>query len=173
VITSGWRQPEVLIVTVLAAAFAVAPAAGQTGQALCAATPVAAAAPVTTVSTAFASFGDTTQYVQASSGLPLLADGASLTAGCTRTPGIQSIVRFSARSLNGTGQIHVEVLANRGRLVLDGGLVSAPATLSVLEAVVIPWDRNGRGATDLQVRLTAVGGSFEIGEIYVDPYLMR
>jgi hypothetical protein len=162
-----------LIVTVLAAAFAVAPAAGQTGQALCAATPVAAAAPVTTVSTAFASFGDSTQYVQASSGLPLLADGASLTAGCKRTPGIQSIVRFYARSVSGTGAIHVEVLANRGKLLLDGGLVKASSTLAALDAVVIPWERNGNGATDLQVRLTAVGGSFEIGDVYVDPFVQR
>jgi hypothetical protein len=158
----------VLIVSALAAAaLGASTASGQTGQALCAATPV------TNVLTPFSLLGDTSQYVQASSGLTLLSDGGTLTASCTRTPGIQSIVRFSARSLNGTGQIHVEVLANRGRLVLDGGLVSAPATLSVLEALVIPWDRNGRGATDLQVRLTAVGGSFEIGDVYVDPYLMR
>jgi hypothetical protein len=158
----------VLIVTVLAAAaLGVVPASGQTGQALCSATPV------TNLLTPFALLGDTSQYVQASSGLTVLSDGGTLTASCTRTPGIQSIVRFSARSLNGTGQIHVEVLANRGKVVLDGGLVSASGTLSVLEAVVIPWDRNGKSATDLQVRLTAVGGSFEIGDIYVDPFLMR
>jgi hypothetical protein len=159
----------VLIVSVLAAAaFGVIPAMAHRGQATCAATPV------TNVATPFASLGDTTQYVQASSGLSLLTDGGTLTASCTRTPGIQSIVRFSAANLSGgTGAIHVEVLASRGKVVLDGGLVSAPATLSALDAVVIPWDRNGRGATDLQVRLSAVGGSFEIGEIYVDPYVMR
>jgi hypothetical protein len=158
----------VLIVTVLAAAaLGVMPASGQTGQALCAATPV------TNVLTPFASFGDTTQYVQASSGLPLLTDGGVLTASCTRTPGIQSIVRFYAANLSGSGAIHVEVLVNRGKLVLDGGLVTAPATLTALDSVVIPWDRNGKGATDLQVRLTAVGGSFEIGDVYVDPFLMR
>jgi hypothetical protein len=158
----------VLIVSVLAAAaFGVMPAMAHRGQATCAATPVM------NVATPFASLGDTTQYVQASSGLSLLTDGGTLTADCTRTPGIQSIVRFSARSVSGTGAIHVEVLANRGKVVLDGGLVTAPATLTALDAVVIPWDRNGRGATDLQVRLSAVGGSFEIGEIYVDPYVMR
>jgi hypothetical protein len=159
----------VLIVSALAAAaLGVMPASGQTGQALCSATPV------TNVLTPFALLGDTTQYVQASSGLSLLTDGGTLTASCTRTPGIQSIVRFSAANLSGgTGAIHVEVLANRGTLILDGGLVTAPSTLTALDAVVIPWDRNSRGATDLQVRLTAVGGSFEIGEIYVDPYLMR
>jgi hypothetical protein len=158
----------VLIVSVLAAAaLGASTASGQTGQALCAATPV------TNVLTPFALLGDTTQYVQASSGLTLLSDGGTLTASCTRTPGIQSIVRFSAANLSGTGAIHVEVLANRGKLVLDGGLVTAPSTLTALDAVVIPWDRNGRGATDLQVRLTAVGGRFEVGDVYVDPFVMR
>jgi hypothetical protein len=65
------------------------------------------------------------------------------------------------------------VLANRGKLLLDGGLVKASPTLAALDAVVIPWERNGNGATDLQVRLTAVGGSFEIGDVYVDPFVQR
>jgi len=52
--------------------------------------------------------------------------------------------------------------------------VTAPATLTLLDAVVLPWDRDqDKAATDLQVRLTAVGGSFEIGDVYVDPFLMR
>jgi hypothetical protein len=174
VIKSGWRHPGALIVTACtAAAVGVLPATGQTGQALCAATPVSAATRVTSVSTSFAALGDTTEYVQASSGLPLLADGASLTSDCTRTPGIQSIVRFYARSVSGTGAIHVEVLANRGKLLLDGGLVKAPSTLAAVDAVVIPWDKSGKSATDLQVRLTAVGGSFEIGDVYVDPFVQR
>jgi hypothetical protein len=168
VIKSGWRHPGVLIVTVLAAAvLGVLPATAQPGQAQCAAT-----APKNLLNP-FASLGDNAQYVQASSGVPLLADGATLTANCTRTPGIQSIVRFYARNLSGTGAIHVEILANHGKDLLDGGLVTAPSTLTALNAVVIPWDRNGRGATDLQVRLTAVGGSFEIGDVYVDPFVMR
>jgi hypothetical protein len=171
VIKTGWRRPEVLIVTVLAAAsIGVTPVAAQSGQtapALCSATPV------TGLSTPFASLGDSTKYVLASSGLPLLADGASLATDCTRTPGIQSIVRFYARSVSGTGAIHVEVLASRGKVILDGGLVAAPSTLAALATVVIPWERNGKGATDLQVRLTAVGGSFEIGDVYVDPFLQR
>ena len=176
VIKSGWRQPGVLIVTVFAAAaLGVAPAIAATGETTaCAAIPVSAATPVSTLSSPFASFGDTSQYTIASSGLPLLADGASLTSNCTRTAGIQSIVRFSARSVSGTGRIHVEVLANRGTLLLEGGYVTAPATLTLLDAVVVPWDRHqNKSATDLQVRLTAVGGSFEIGDVYVDPYLQR
>ena len=173
-IKTGWRHPEVLIVTVLAAAvLGVMPAiaaTGQTAPTLCTTTAV------TGLLTPFASLGDTSQYVLASSGLPLLTDGASLTSDCVRTPGIQSIVRFYARSASasGTGAIHVEVLANRGTVLLDGGYVTAPATLTLLDAVVLPWDRHqNKAATDLQVRLTAVGGSFEIGDVYVDPFLMR
>lgn len=159
----------VLIVSALAAAaLGVTAANAQTGQAPCSATAV------TKVLTPFTSLGDTTQYVQASSGLTLLESGGVLTTDCTRTPGIQSIVRFYAANLSGgNGAIHVEVLARRGTLVLDGGLVTAPSTLTALEAVVIPWNRAGYSATDLKVRLTAVGGSFDIGDVYVDPYLMR
>jgi hypothetical protein len=168
VIKSGWRHPGVLIVTVLAAAvLGVLPATAQPGQAKCSKTPV------TSFLTPFASLGDNAQYVQASSGMPLVADGVTLTANCTRAPGIQPIVRFYARSVSGTGAIHVEVLANHGKVILDGGLVTAPSTLTALNTVVIPWDSNGKSATDLQVRLTAVGGSFEIGDVYVDPFLMR
>jgi hypothetical protein len=179
VIKSGWRQPEVLIVTVLAAAaLGVVPATAATAQTaaptLCSATAVSAATPVTTLSSPFTSVGDDSLYTLASSGSVLLADGSSLTSNCTRTAGIQSIVRFYARSLSGTGRIHVEVLANRGTVLLDGGYVTAPSTLTLLDAVVVPWDRHqNKSATDLQVRLTAVGGSFEIGDVYVDPYLQR
>jgi hypothetical protein len=168
-----------LIVTALAAAaLSVAPATAATGQAAvstrCSTTPVSSATPVTSLTNSFASLGDDAQYVLTSSGLPLLADGASLTSDCVRTPGIQSIVRFYARSLSGTGSIHVEVFANRGTVLLDGGYVTASATLSPLSAVVLPWDRRqSKSATDLQVRLTAAGGSFEIGDVYVDPYLQR
>jgi hypothetical protein len=177
VIKTGRRQPGVLIVTVLAAALGAAAATAASGQtaapSLCTTSPVSSATPVTSVTSPFTSLGDSTDYVLASSGTPLLADGATLTSSCTRTPGITSTIRFYARSASGTGAIHVEVLVNRGTVVLDGGLVTAPATLTALTAVVIPWDRNGKGATDLQVRLTAVGGSFEIGNVYVDPFLMR
>jgi hypothetical protein len=172
VIKAGWRHPGVLIVTALAAALvgvtAATAATGQTAPTPCTTTAV------TGLLTPFASVGDTSQYVLASSGLPLLTDGGSVTSDCVRTPGIQSIVRFSARSVSGTGAIHVEVLANRGTVLLDGGYVTAPATLTLLNAIVLPWDRHqNRAATDLQVRLTAVGGSFEIGDVYVDPFLMR
>lgn len=177
-IKSGWRHPGVLIVAVFAAAtigvMAASAATGQTAPTACSAIPVSAATPVTSLTSPFSSVGDNSQYMLASSGVPLLADGASLTTSCTRTPGIQSIVRFYARSVSGTGAIHVEVLVNRGTVRLDGGYVTASGTLSLLSAVVVPWDRrNNTAATDLQVRLTAVGGSFEIGAVYVDPFVMR
>jgi hypothetical protein len=57
--------------------------------------------------------------------------------------------------------------------VLDGGLVTATSTLDPVSTVAIPWDKSGKGASDVQVRLTAVGGSFEIGAVYIDPYVQR
>lgn len=123
--------------------------------------------------TSFASFGDATLYIQELSGTSSLDDGASLLATCARTAGIRPVVRFNARSLSGSGAIHVEVLTRRGTVVLDGGYVTAGATLGPVAQVVVPWDRNGYGAWDLQVRLTAVGGSFEIGDVFVDPYMQK
>lgn len=125
--------------------------------------------------TVFASLGDPLAYIGApnSSGSAVLSNGSSVATDCTRTPGIQATVRFYARSVGGTGAIHVEVIVNRGRTVLDGGLVTAGSTLAPVTSVAIPWDCAGRSATAMQVRLTAVGGDFEIGAIYIDPYLQK
>jgi hypothetical protein len=120
---------------------------------------------------AFSSFGDETLYIQTASGTTALDDGAAMLAGCARTSGIRPVVRFYARSIEGTGAVHVEVLTRRGSIVLDGGYVTAGAAFAPVQTVSIPWDRSG--ATDFQVRLTAVGGSFEIGDVYVDPYMQK
>ena len=136
-------------------------------------TACAAVAP-TTATAVFASLGDSTLYLEASPGTAQLDDGSSLTTSCTRTAGIQAVVRFYARSITGSGVIHVEVIADRGKTVLDGGLVTASSTLDPVSTVAIPWaTRHGQGASDLQVRLTAVGGSFEIGAVYIDPYVQK
>lgn len=124
-------------------------------------------------SASFASFGDGTLYIQTSSGTSSLDDGAVLLASCARTAGIRPVVRFNARSISGSGAIHVEVLTRRGTVVLDGGYVTAGPTLAPVAQVVVPWSWYGFGAWDLQVRLTAVGGSFEIGDVYVDPYMQK
>jgi len=59
------------------------------------------------------------------------------------------------------------------RLVLDGGLVSAPATMGpVAQIVILPVGLRS-GALPLQVRLTAVGGSFNIGDVYIDPFVQK
>lgn len=121
----------------------------------------------------FASFGDGTLYIQTSSGTSSLNDGSSLLAACARIAGIRPVVRFDARSISGTGTIHVEVLTRRGTVVLDGGYVGAGPTLAPVAQVVVPYAWYGYGARDLQVRLTAVGGSFEIGDVYVDPYMQK
>lgn len=143
-------------------------ATGTAGSTVC-----AAVAP-TTSTAVFSSYGDSLMYIDApTSGSTLLGDGASLTTDCTRTAGINATVRFYARSVSGTGAVHVEVLTNRGKTVLDGGFVTATDVLAPVSTVAITWDRYGKGAADVQVRLTAVGGSFEIGNVYVDPYMQK
>ncbi len=155
-----------IVMASMAVAGGSASAAGQ-GSTRC------TTAPAHSGTAAFFSFGDDTQYLQTSSGTPSLADGAVLLADCARTAGIRPVVRFYARSISGTGAIHVEVLARRGTVVLDGGYVTAGSTLAPVQATSIPWTQYGSGATDLQVRLTAVGGSFEIGDVFIDPYMQK
>jgi hypothetical protein len=123
--------------------------------------------------TPFAAWGDTTPYVLAPGGGVSLADGRSLTTDCIRVPKPQAIVRFFARSTTGSGSLHVELLVTGTRLVLDGGLVSAPATMGPVPQIVILPVGLRHGALPLQVRLTAVGGSFDIGDVYIDPYVQK
>jgi hypothetical protein len=124
-------------------------------------------------STPFAAWGDATPYVLAPGGGVSLADGQSLTTDCVRVPKPQPIVRFFAQSTGGTGSLHVELLVTGTRLVLDGGLVSAPATMGpVAQLVILPVGLRF-GALPLQVRITAVGGTFNIGDVYIDPYVQR
>jgi hypothetical protein len=123
-------------------------------------------------STPFAAWGDNASYVLSPGGGVSLANGASLTTACTKAPGIQSIVRFFARSTSGGGAIHVEVIVG-GNKVLDGGTVTAGGSMAPVDQVVVNWDRNDHRAADLQVRLTAVGGSFDIGDVYIDPFVMK
>lgn len=158
---------------VASASLAIAGGRAAAGTGSAGSTACAAVAP-TTSSTVFSAYGDGLLYINApTSGPALLGDGASLTTACTRTAGIKATVRFYARSASGTGAIHVEVIANRGKTVLDGGLVTATDVLAPVGTVAIPWDKVGQGATDIQVRLTAVGGSFEIGAVYIDPYMQK
>jgi hypothetical protein len=166
-VSKGRRFIGLVLIVAASLALVAGRASAATGTAAC-----AAVAPTTATATFF-SLGDTALYVNAPSDVPLLADGASLTTSCTRTAGIQAVVRFYARSIDGTGAIHVELLTNRGKTVLDGGYVTASSTLAAVSTVAVPWDKAGRGASDVQVRLTAAGGSFEIGSIYIDPYVQK
>jgi hypothetical protein len=123
--------------------------------------------------TPFSAWGDTTPYVLAPGGGGSLADGQSLTTACVRVPKVQPTVRFFAQSTSGSGSLHVELLVTGTPLVLDGGLVAAPATMGPVDQVVLLPFGLRRGALPVQVRLTAVGGSFDLGDVYVDPYVQR
>ena len=147
----------------IVAGTAAAPASAQSTG--CAASPHS--------STPFAAWGDTTPYVLAPGGAGSLADGQSVTTDCVRVPKPQPIVRFFAENTSGSGALHVELLVTGTRLVLDGGLVSAPATMGPVAQVVILPVGLRFGALPLQVRLTAAGGSFNVGDVYVDPFVQR
>jgi hypothetical protein len=160
----------VLAVTGLAIIAATATSAFARGG--CAADPSAG--------TPFAAWGDTNSYVLAPGGGARLDDGESLTTSCVKVIGAQPIVRFFAKTSNSGSNdgnrpaaLHVELLIpGSSLLVLDGGLVTATNTLAPLAQVVLQYEFKN-GATPLQVRLTAQGGGFNIGDVYIDPYVQR
>ena len=121
----------------------------------------------------FAAWGDTAPYVLAPGGDVSLSDGAQLTTDCVRVVRPQPVVRLFARSTSGSGVLHVELLVPGTPIVLDGGQVSAPADLGPTDAATSPSFSVKAGAVPLQVRLTAVGGSFDVGDVYIDPFVAR
>lgn len=121
-------------------------------------------------SAVFAAWNDMTPYVLAPGGRTSLAAGQSLTTDCLKVHKARPVVRFFARSAGGGGSLHVELLVS-GTYV-DGGFVSAPDSMGPVAQIVLPVDLSN-GNTELQVRLTAVGGSFDIGDIYIDPFVQR
>ena len=149
--------------------------------------------------TPFAAWGDTASYVLAPGGGTRLDDGESLTTACVKVIQAQPIVRFFAQSSsnggngnrngnggngngngnrngNGSGNghpaLHVELLVPGTGLVLDGGLVTATNTMAPVAQVVLQYGF-GNGATPLEVRLTALGGTFNIGDVYIDPFVQK
>jgi hypothetical protein len=121
-------------------------------------------------STPFAAFGDLTPYVLAQGGGTSLADGQSLTTDCLKVHKAKPVVRFFARSTSGGGSLHVELLVSGA--VVDGGYVTATDTMGPTAQVVLPVELRS-GNPQLQVRLTAVGGSFDVGDVYIDPYVQK
>jgi hypothetical protein len=108
----------------------------------------------------------------------LLPNGATATSGQLCFGLLNPGIRFFAMSPSGSGTVHVQVIANGllGSLaVLDGGNVSvgktwAPTaklgtTLSQLNSLV--------GAKSISIKLTAVNGSVEVDDLYIDPFLAR
>ena len=155
----------VFVATVLAALAGATANRASAGVASCAADAHA--------TTPFAAWGDTAPYVLAPGGGTSLTDGAQLTTDCVRVVRPQPVVRLFARSASGSGVLHVELLVPGTPIVLDAGQVSAPADLGPTgAATTVPFSVRA-GALPLQVRLTAVGGSFDVGDVYIDPFVAR
>ena len=155
-----------VVVASLATVAGTAAAPASAGNTSCAADPHAG--------TPFSTWGDATSYVLAPGGGVSLADGQALTTQCTRVTQPQPVVRFFAQSTSGTGSLHVELLVTGTKIVLDGGFVRAPATMGpVSQVVMVPAALLRYGALPLQVRLTAAGGAFDVGDVYIDPYVQK
>ena len=108
----------------------------------------------------------------------LLPTGATATSGQICFGLLNPGIRLFAMSPTGSGTVRVQVIAYGllGALsTLDGGTVSAGktwapspklgTTLSQLNTVL--------GAKSVAIRLTAVSGSVEVDDLYIDPFLHR
>jgi hypothetical protein len=106
-----------------------------------------------------------------SDGALYLPAGSSATSPCVTAPQIAGIVRFYAKQLGASGGgLRVEVLVKGG--VYPAATISAGAGWS--PTPILPTDAPYyKGAVAYQVRLTAVGGSFAVDDVYFDPYRSR
>jgi hypothetical protein len=108
----------------------------------------------------------------------LLPNGATATSGQVCFGLLNPGIRFFAMSPTGSGTVRVQVIAYGllGALAsLDGGTVSAGkawaptaklgTTLSQLNTLL--------GAKSIAIKLTAVNGSVEVDDLYIDPFLAR
>jgi hypothetical protein len=96
-----------------------------------------------------------------------LPAGSSATSACVTAPKIVGVVRFFARSSAPGAQLKVEILVKGG--VYQAGVVTAgsgfaPSPMLVSNAPAYS------GAVTYQVRLTALGGDFNVDDVYFDPY---
>jgi hypothetical protein len=108
----------------------------------------------------------------------LLPNGATATSAQLCFGLLNPGIRFFAMSPTGSGTVKVQVVATGllgGLTTLDGGTVSAgktwapspklSTTLSQLNSLV--------GAKSIAIKLTAVNGSVEVDDLYIDPFLAR
>jgi hypothetical protein len=99
-----------------------------------------------------------------------LPAGSSATSACVTAPQIVGIVRFFTKSLSAGGQLKVEVLVKGG--TYEAGTVTASSSWSP-SPMLASNAPHYKGAVTYQVRLTAVSGSFDVDDVYFDPYVSR
>lgn len=106
-----------------------------------------------------------------------LPAGSSAVSACTTAPMITSIVRFFVKNTGDpNGSLHVQIIVNGGKNgTLDGGTITATNSWAATSPIVLPWANPLKGAVQLQVELTPVGAnaSFEVDDVYIDPFLSR
>lgn len=97
-----------------------------------------------------------------------LPGGASATSACVTAPQIIGVVRFFAKSVGiSGGSLRVEILVKGG--VYQAGTVS-PDSGWAPSPILLSNAPQYKGAVTYQVRLTAIGGSFSVDDVYFDPY---
>jgi hypothetical protein len=106
----------------------------------------------------------------------VVGSGGVVTTSPICEPLLQPVLRLFVRNTGvSTGRLHVQFLVNQNNTlyVLDAGYWSFGSSWALSPIIAAQWTGPLSGA--LQVRLTAVGtgASFQIDDVYVDPYLSR
>ncbi len=89
-------------------------------------------------------------------------------------------MRLAVRQLTGTGRLKVEIIYS-GNRVKKAGVFEAPAATGVWApspilplATLLPKDElQALGSMDVQLRVSADSGSWEIDDVYLDPRALR
>jgi len=96
-----------------------------------------------------------------------LPAGATATSACVTAPHIVGIVRFWVRSASPGAQLKVEILVKGG--VYQAGTITAGTAWNP-SPMLHSNAPDYKGAVTYQVRMTAIGGTFTVDDVYFDPF---
>lgn len=89
-------------------------------------------------------------------------------------------MRLTVRRLTGTGRIKVEIVHSGGKATTAGVFGAPAATGAWAPSPILPLasllpkkELRAGGSMDVQLRVTATSGSWQIDDVYIDPRALR
>lgn len=108
-----------------------------------------------------------------------LAKGASVVSPAFCVSPADPTMRLTVRRVSGAGRLKVEILA--GGKAVTAGVVEAPAAAGAwapspvlpLASLLPAKELRSLGGMDVQLRVSAASGTWEIDDVYIDPRALR